>query len=420
MIFLKWSFLNLYRNKRRSWTTGLALVFGFTGMLVLSGYIMAIEKAVRAQTIYLNHVGNFSIYKKEAVKEMFRDPQKYLLSKQDQELIAKTLNEFQNKIEFVAPILSSFALLSSGDKNLPLFIQAYPKGFSAYIANHKELKENLPTLQSQLIVSDGVSLTSNLYNMLGYTFPLKEKIEVQILGKTLDGYFNGVTDELTGKHLTGMVFSEDISAKMSLEKLQELMATDKVNNLAVFLKDVDETQSLIKTILSELPKGKYEIFAYDSDEIGFYYTGTMSFVMSIGIFFYVLITLASVLSIINTLTMSINERTKEIGTLRSIGFTATHISRLFTLEVLVLTFGSIVVSSICYLIVSNIINSLEIPFEPAGSSSYVYFTIVTSFKIALIHAVVLILITFITSYLSCKKKMNFKISELLNEQGVFK
>jgi putative ABC transport system permease protein len=146
----------------------------------------------------------------------------------------------------------------------------------------------------------------------------------------------------------------------------------------------------------------------------------MSFVMSIGIFFYVLITLASVLSIINTLTMSINERTKEIGTLRSIGFTTTHISRLFTLEVLVLTIGSIVVSSICYLIVSKIINSLEIPFEPAGSSSYVYFTIVTSFKIAFIHAGALILITFITSYFSCKKKMNFKIAELLNEQGVFK
>ncbi len=381
---------------------------------------MAVEKAIRTQTIYLNHLGNFSIYKKNAVKNLYRDPQMYLLGKQDQELISKTLNEFQNKIEFVAPILSSFALLSSGDKNLPLFIQAYPKGFSGYIGNHTELKENLPTLQSQLSVSDGVSLTSNLYNMLGFTFPLKEKIEVQILGKTIDGYFNGVTEELTGKHLTGMVFSEDISAKMSLEKLQELMATDKVNSLAVFLKDVDETKSLINIILDKLPKGQYEIFAYNSDEIGFYYTGTMSFVLSIGIFFYVLITLASLLSIINTLTMSINERTKEIGTLRSIGFTNTNISRLFTLEVLVLTLGSIIVSSFCYLIISKIINSLEIPFEPAGSSSYVYFTIVTSFKVALIHAGVLILITFITSYFSCKKKMNFKISELLNEQGVFK
>lgn len=420
MIFLKWAFLNLYRNKRRSLATGLALIFGFTGMLLLSGYIVAVERFVRTQMIYLNHVGHFSVLKKGAVANVYRNPEKYLLSKEDQKVVLAELKNYETKIENVAPILSSFALLSSGEKNLPLFVQSFPKGFSSYVLDHRELKKWLPTYQERVKSSDGVSLTPNLYLMLGEAFPLAKKTEVQIVGKTIDGYINGVSEELTGQHTTGFFFAEDISAKMSIEKLQELMATDKINSFAVFLNDISDTESMIKTLRKALPADKYEVFGYNTDEIGFYYTGTMSFISSIGIFFYILITIASILSIINTLTMSINERTKEIGTLRSIGFTNSNVSSLFTFEILVLSFFSVLISTFLYYLVATVINSLKIPFEPAGSSGSVDFTLYVSLQIAVIHAILLMVITYITSYLSCKSKMKFNIAELLNEQGVFK
>lgn len=419
-MFFRWALLNLYRNKRRSLTTGLALVFGFTGMLLLSGYISAAEHMIRTQMIYLNHAGHFSIYKKGAIENVYRNPEKYLLNVDEQKEILSFLDQKQDLIENRVPLLSAFALLSSGDKNLPIFIQAFPKGFSDYILNHREIKEWLPTFQSNLSSSDGVSLTPNLYFMLGKKFPLKEDAEVQILGKTIDGYVNGVTDQLTGQHMTGFSFSEDISAKMSLEKLQELIATDKVRNFAVFLRDIDFKDSVISWLKKKLPENKYEIFGFNSDEIGFYYTGTMSFLFSIGTFFYILISVASILSIVNTLTMSINERTKEIGTLRSIGFTNAKVSSLFSLEILILTFLSVLISTVMYFIISIIINSLKFPFAPAGSSGVIDFTLFVSFKIALIHAAILMVLTYITSYLSCKNKLKLNVADLLNEQGVFK
>lgn len=370
--------------------------------------------------IYLNQAGHFSIYKKGAIENVYRNPDKYLLSLSEQKEISSILEMKKEQIENVVPLLSSYALLSSEDKNLPLFIQAYPKGFSSYITNHPELKKWLPTFQNKLTSSDGVSLTPNLYLMLGKNFPLSQTTEVQILGKTIDGYVNGITDVLTGQHMTGFSFSEDISARMSLEKLQELLATDKVRNFAVFLKDINNKDSILNWLSKNLPSGKYEIFGFNSDEIGFYYTGTMSFLLSIGSFFYLLISMASILSIVNTLTMSINERTKEIGTLRSIGFTNQKVSNLFTIEILILTMVCTVASTFLYFILSEIINKMKIPFEPAGSSGVIDFTLYISFSIAAIHAVAFLIVTYITSYLSCKSKLKLKVADLLNEQGVFK
>lgn len=419
-MFIKWALLNLYRNKRRSLTTAFALIFGFTGMLLLSGYILAVDNMIRTQMVYLNQSGHFSIYKKGAVENVYRNPEKYLLSAQEQKEILNILSEKKDKIENQVPLLSSFALLSNEDKNLPLYIQAYPKGFSSYITSHPEVKKWLPTFQRKLTSSDGVSLTPNLYLMLGRTFPLTEKAEVQILGKTIDGYINGVTDTLTGQHMTGFSFSEDISARMSIEKLQELLSTDKIRNFAIFLKDINDKNAMIKWLNGALPQDKYEVFGFNSDEIGFYYTGTMSFLFSVGIFFYLLISLASLLSIINTLTMSINERTKEIGTLRSIGFTNRKVSSLFSMEILLMTVGSVLVSTALYFIVASIINKLKIPFEPAGSSGVVDFTLYISLEVALIHAFLLLFVTYFTSYFSCKRKLKLSVAELLNEQGVFK
>ncbi|MCK6599775.1 MAG: FtsX-like permease family protein [Bdellovibrionaceae bacterium] len=401
--------------------TGFALVFGFTGLLLLSGYIKVVDRFVSTQTIYLNMVGHIGILKSGSVEDAYRNPEKYLLSSEEQKEIEQVLEIpfLKENIEKVSKKLTAFALLSAAEKNLPIYIEAYSEGMTAYIENHPQLVKWLPTLLSKIKSSDGVSLTKELYSMLGHDVNA-QPIDVQVMTKTLDGYLNGVSDKLTGVHTTGLAFAEDVSAKMSLPKLQELLATDKIGTFSIFLKDETKIEEVIKQLKLSLKGKGFEIYSYNSDEIGAYYTGTMSFINSIGFFFYSLIALVSIFSIVNTLTMGINERTKEIGTLRSMGFNNYQISNLFSLEVIMLTFFAIIISSILYYVLSSFINSLKIPFEPAGSSGYVYFTIYISNSIMLAHACIILFISYLTSFIACKKKLNFNIAELLNEQGVYK
>ena len=421
MIFLKWAFLNLKRNKRLTLATGFALVFGFTGLLLLSGYIKVVDRFVSTQTIYLNMVGHIGILKTGFIENAYRDPEKYLLTSEEQKEIEKVLEIpfFKEKIEKVSKKLTAFALLSAADKNLPIYIEAYPEGMTAYIANHPQLEKWLPTLLSRIKTSDGVSLTKELYLMLGQEMN-SQAIDVQIMTKTLDGYLNGVSDKLTGVHTTGFAFAEDVSAKMSLPKLQELLATDKIGTFSIFLKDESRVNEVVEHLKLNLKGKGLDVYSYNSDEIGAYYTGTMSFIKSIGFFFYSLIALVSIFSIVNTLTMGINERTKEIGTLRSMGFNNNQISNLFSLEVIALTTIAIIISSVLYYVLSSFINSLKIPFEPAGSSGYVYFTIYISTSIMLAHACIILFISYLTSFIACKRKLNLNVAELLNEQGVYK
>lgn len=67
------------------------------------------------------------------------------------------------------------------------------------------------------------------------------------------------------------------------------------------------------------------------------YAGTMGFILSIGGFFFILILGAVTLSIANTITIGIIERTKEIGTLRAIGYEPNHLTSLFIKENLIIS-----------------------------------------------------------------------------------
>ncbi len=108
-----------------------------------------------------------------------------------------------------------------------------------------------------------------------------------------------------------------------------------------------------------------------------------SSVEGVGIIFTIMVIILAVvvfLIVMNTMTVSVMERTGEIGTMRAIGSEKKFIQKLFFTESLLLTFVSSIIGAVCAFLITLILNNIGISFSNSmakqmlGGGS-VYFTI---------------------------------------------
>jgi putative ABC transport system permease protein len=243
--------------------------------------------------------------------------------------------------------------------------------------------------------------------------------EIQIAGRTVEGDLNAVNGTLAMRHTTGMPYLEDISVNTSLALVQELMQTKGVARTVLYLKDESDIPTVVKSLSNDFQKRglDLEALSYRDDRIGEFYNGSISFMYTMAGFFGALILGASALIIVNSLTMSLLERTREIGTLRAIGYTSGRLKNLFIKEAVVLAMMSSVAGIIVTEILAKLINLGGFKLEVPGVSYQIEFQVIVEFWFYFVAAGGMIALTAVCSYWVVRRKMEEKIYHLLLESG---
>ena len=237
--------------------------------------------------------------------------------------------------------------------------------------------------------------------------------------RSFDGDLNAVNLELGAEHTTGTEFLEDSLVLVPLKKVQELLGTDGVESISVYLnsdQDVNSVKSRIDKDFQRLPFQLDSYFFYD-EQINPVYLGTMGFLGVMGGFIVFLIGTAVSLTIINSLTMGIIERTKEVGTLLAVGFKRSDVKKMFVIESLFLCATAVFVGTILTFLISSVINSLNIRFTPPGVSGTIQFRLVWNFFIAATVTAFVFGLTWISSVTVMNRKAKRKLIDLLNDSG---
>ncbi len=367
-MFWKFAFKNLFRNLRRSVSTGLAICIGFVGLNLLGAYIYRTKKAIDMVSIYSAQRGHFLIFKKNGFERYDIDPRKYVLNIEDQSQVNLILKELGDDIEFVGQQLQTTGLLSYQEKSHPVIIYgvdpiAFTKSFS-----HPDMLDwasdwILPTQKDNPKLFEAnpeiISLTPMIENLLKIKRPLSADASLQVAARTFDADLNAVNADLGGLHTTGLQFMEDTIVLMSLKKIQELLATESILSFSVFLKNtasVSNFESDLKKKLASLPF-ETDIHKFDDEVVNPFHKGTMGFLYVMSSFFIFLIGTAVSLTLINSLTMGIIERTRELGTLRALGFQKNNILDLFLKETFLLCFISMSFGVLISFLISKIVNN---------------------------------------------------------------
>lgn len=427
-MILKLAYLNLFRNKRRALATGLAICIGFVGLNLLGAYIFRVKKALDTTSIYSALHGHVKLYKQDSLVQFSLKPKKYIIEKEELVKLENIFEGFGPEIEYIGKNINGSGLLSNGKISHPvLFFSFEPEIYARSltqpdIANWAKdwvLPSQLKNVEVFRNNNEVMSVTPKIADIMSLSYPLGHNESLQLAGRTFDGDLNAVNLDLGAEHTTGMEFLEDTLVLVPLAKVQELLGTEGAESVSIYLKSGHSLSSFKTKLdekLSRLPFKIESYFFYDA-KINSVYLGTIGFLMVMGAFFVFLIGTAVSLTIVNSLTMGIIERTREIGTLYAVGFKRKDVSKLFIYENLILCLFAIVVGVILSFLFSSLVNSLNIRFTPPSVTGKIQFRLVWNFTIALSVALFTLLLTLISSVVVMRNKSKIKLIDLLNDTG---
>ncbi|MEZ9699483.1 ABC transporter permease [Vibrio sp. 10N.261.46.E12] len=241
---------------------------------------------------------------------------------------------------------------------------------------------------------------------------------VTLLATTSDGALNAFDFKVQGIYSTGVPELDKRQLYVHITTAQELLASDKVSTLSVFLFETNKTSTVQQRIQLALDK---QVGQQGSDieitpwqDRAFFYTkvkdlydrifGIMGAVMALVVF----------VSLFNTMTMSVTERTREIGTLSALGSYPSEIVAGFLKEAGLLA----VVGSAIGVLVSGLMSVLllvidvQMPPPPGRTEGYplnIYF----SLELVGYATLGVLTICLLAAYFSARKGVNKPITEAL-------
>lgn len=428
----KLAFRNLLRNKRRSFATGVAILTGYIGLVLLGAYLVRAQNGLRAASIYLNHKGHIAIVKQDSLTSYFSKPRKYVLNADEITTVEGILKSRGEDIEFTGKYLTGTGLVSNGHRSVPFIALGFEPEVYQRANLHPEpmkwaadwiLRKEGDKFDSFMKNPLQISITHRMAELLGLPKDLSNLPEdtrtVQLAGKSFYNDLNAVNADLGTVHTTGLSMAEDTSLRAPLSLLQQLYSTDGIEYMAVFLKHTGDTHSFKKWLQGEFKSRSLpiEVYAYDDEAWNSYFVGSMGFLYVMITLFIFLICGAIILSVVNSTTMGLLERLKEIGTLRAIGFSPQKVSSLFVQEVFLLGAISVVAGLILSLIIASAVNSANIQFSPPGTQGSIQFLLIMSPGLCLGAAAFLIVLTTASAAIVSYVKNKSKIVELLADTG---
>ena len=404
MIYLKVAFLNIFRNKRRTFLTMLVIVFGITSIIIFGGYVQYQYWGLR-ESFIRTQLGHIQVYKKGYTQEGNIDPLQYLIS--DYEQVRRVTHEVQPEVRAVSAQLEFSGLVSTSEKTT-VFIGKGIEPETDYLISSAEVIRRGRDI-SQFDVEAGI-LGIGLADGLG----VNPGEFVTLLTSTKKGGINAVDFELKGVFKSGIKEYDDKALKIPLSLAQYLLNVREVSKLIILLKNTDDTKMVAQNLKSVFERKGFDLEIKSWDELAPFYHSVVSLYNGIFRFIGGIIGIIVIFSIANTLLMSVMERVNEIGTIRAMGATRPLVLKSFIYEGIIIGIIGGIIGVIIGIIMSCLINinGIPMPAAPSMTRGYVAYIIIT--PQLLIYGFLLALVTaFISSIFPARKASKMKIVDAL-------
>jgi putative ABC transport system permease protein len=441
---------NLRRNRRRNIATATAIAMGYAGLVVLGGYSSRVENFLRTSAVYLQHSGHVTVYLEGGFHKASAEPERYQLDAAAQQKIL-ALAATDDRIEFAGRYLRGVGLAGNGCATQPALVLGVEPSVLARTTRHPQVAlwcpelgvpvkgrwmDAFPDLPNAAAVSVGLAILlqkSRVHDeavglepaptLLHCETPLEKDelgrdANVQLVSLTYDGMSNAVDAEMVATFHAAEPVAEDGSMIASLASLQTLYATDRVTYIALFLHDARQASAVATDLQRALAADgvKVEALPYDDERTNPYYVGTMAFLGSMVGFITLLVALVLMLTVLGAMTLTILERTREIGTWRALGFTRRHVTGLVVREAMLLAITGLVGGLVVGLGASLAINSANIRFEPPGIPGTIQLIIQPVATMCLVQAALVVPAVCLAAWLVVRGQVKRNLVDLLTSQ----
>lgn len=431
--FVKIAARNLTRHWRRSVAAILSIASGFAALNLFEGYIADAENIFDVTYSQRLMYGDVLIHRDDAFQSGLWDDGSHQMSPVQQRELEALLAE-AGRTDIYVRFLNVFGLASNGSTTTTF------TGYGYDWESGRKMRQPIwewNTLAGRPLgaSTDAIALGRGLGRILdcnvterlaalepvgGYKAverPFNCRSNTVQLTVTSDsGQMNATSVQVQG--LIDAVYTEfdNRAVVMSLDKAQALLNTDGVSFFSVRVKDHDEVDAFVSELNAKFTARGLPLVAtpWKTHAYGDIYVRSMNF---LGVFrtFTLLVVLTIVaLSVLSTLIRLVQERTREIGTLRSLGFRNSHIMSLFLIEVFLLATLGNAVGALAAILGAGIMNAARLTYKIGILSEEVPFHITLPLAHFLVGAAALTGIAWLTTLLATRRALQMKIPDSLS------
>lgn len=310
---------NIFRQKLHTAMTLAAIMGGVAGLTVAGGWVNDIFVQLSEALIH-SQSGHLQIHKIGFFSAGSHAPEKYLIESPQ---AVKQRIASEREVSMVMARLNFSGLLNNGRTDLPIIGEGVEAKQEAALGSSISITQGRQLSDSDMfgvLVGHGVAQALNL----------KPGSHVTLLVNTLEGALNSMEFEVTGVFQS---FSKDYDAraiKIPLAAAQELLGTDSVNSIVVLLQQTSATDHVTARLNEELHSSGLEAKTWV--ELNDFYEKTVELYKGQFGVLQLIILIMVLLSVANSVNMSIFNRIGEFGTMMALGNRSSQVFRLVIME----------------------------------------------------------------------------------------
>ncbi|MDR2112615.1 MAG: ABC transporter permease [Candidatus Accumulibacter sp.] len=356
---LNFALRNVFRQRARSAGTLAAIALGVAGLILAGGFVQDIFFQLGEAVIH-SQSGHIQVARKGYREGRVREPEAFLIDRPDE--IKRVIGEAPGAQSTLAR-LGFTGVINNGKRDLGIIGEGGEPSAEENLGTYLRYIEGRPLRDDDL---DGIVVGQGVARSLG----LKPGDRVNLLISLAQGAVNTLDFEVTGIFQS---FSRDFDARavrIPLRAARELMDNDSAHVLVAVLDETEKTDAALAFLKDRLENRGFELASWR--ELSDFYDKTLKlYDRQFGVL-KLIILLMVLLSVANSVNMTLFERTREFGTLLALGDRpGTVFRQIMTESALLGIFGAALgVAAGCA--AAMLISAIGIPMPPPPNANLGY------------------------------------------------
>lgn len=431
-----------WRNVRKHWRHSLgallSIVVGFVSIGLFEGYLADLEDIQAEWYVKRSMLGSVIVERRGAFEAAGREePFRYSLDAADQAFVDAFLDERASEVAARVRFLIASGLASTGRTGVVFAGWGYDvedaarlRGEWAWNASGgRPLHEAGP---------ESVITGNGLGSLLDCTPPPAEfalgddgrpvpearpfecrSPRVQLTATTESGQLNAIEPEIVGFFDAGLKELDGRFLHLPLPLAQRLLDTERVTYYSVLLHDPSKAVAFAHAIEAAAAARGLDLVAvpWYAHQMADLYRKGMDVLGLYRTFVVIIVVTIAGMAVLTTMLKAVNERIREIGTLRSLGFRRRHIVWLFTFEAAMLAAVASAAGFVVTFAVSRAVAVAGITYKAGLAAQAIPFT-VSLVPSALVFALVFLsAVAVLAAFLPSRRAARTRIPDALGHAG---
>lgn len=355
---------NVVRQKTRSAATLTAIAIGVAGLILAGGFVQDIFVQL-GEAIIHSQTGHVQISRTGYSEGKNRAPEEYLIDTPSD--LKNAILAAEPKVTKAIARLGFSGVLNNGKRDLGIIGEGIEPDAEAEIGTYLQYIEGRALKDAD---QDGIVVGQGVAKSLG----LKIGDRVTLVMTLSQGAVNTLDFEVMGIFQS---FSKDFDARairISLESAQVLMDTKAVHQIVAMLSSTEDTPVAVNAIKGRFLKEGYAVTSWR--ELSDFYEKTVElYDRQFGVLRLIILVMV-LLSVVNSVNMTLFERTREFGTMLAIGDQSNSVFRLILTESFYIGLLGALIGMAFGCLAALVISAIGIPMPPPPNANLGYTAVI--------------------------------------------